>query len=61
MTEVQLKKWRFAGPVTPWPEPCWIDAERGVVLAGDAFAGPKFEGAFNSGRAAAAAVRSWGH
>ena len=54
--DVQVKKWRFAGPVDPWPEACWVDAERQVVLAGDLFAGPKFEGAFNSGRAAAAAV-----
>ncbi len=52
----QVKKWRFAGPLEPWPEACWVDAERQVVLAGDLFAGPKFEGAFNSGLAAAAAV-----
>lgn len=52
----QVKKWRFAGPVTPWPDPCWVDEEFGVVLAGDLFAGPKVEGAFNSGIAAAAAI-----
>lgn len=54
--EAHVKKWRFAGPVEPWPDACWVDAERQVVLAGDLFAGPKFEGAFNSGLAAAAAV-----
>lgn len=54
--EAQVKKWRFAGPVDPWPDACWVDAERQVVLAGDAFAGPKFEGAYNSGLAAATAV-----
>lgn len=54
----QVKKWRFAGPREPWPEPCWVDAEHRVVLAGDVFAGPKVEGAFNSGVAAAAAVAS---
>ncbi len=59
VTEAQIKKWRFAGPVDPWPDPCWVDAERQVVLAGDLFAGPKFEGAFNSGQAAAAAVRDF--
>ena len=56
LVETQVKKWRFAGPVEPWPDPCWVDAERQVVLAGDVFAGPKFEGAFDSGLAAAATV-----
>ncbi len=54
--EAQVKKWRFAGPVMPWPEPCWVDDEHRVVLAGDLFEGPKFEGAYNSGLAAATAV-----
>jgi renalase len=55
--EARLRRWRFAGPVTPWPEPCWT-AEGGppVVLAGDAFAGPKVEGAALSGAAAARAL-----
>jgi predicted NAD/FAD-dependent oxidoreductase len=56
VVETQIKKWRFAGPVMPWPEPCWVDDEHRVVMAGDLFAGPKFEGAFNSGLAAADAV-----
>ncbi len=56
IVDAQVKKWRFAGPVEPWPDPCWVDAERRLVLAGDLFAGPKVEGAFNSGRAAAAAL-----
>lgn len=54
--ETHVKKWRFAGPIDPWPEPCWVDEERGLVLAGDVFAGPKVEGAFNSGLAAAQAI-----
>jgi predicted NAD/FAD-dependent oxidoreductase len=57
LVAAQVKKWRFAGPVEPWPEPCWVEAEHGVVLAGDLFAGPKFEGAYNSGLAAADAIR----
>jgi renalase len=56
VTEAQVKKWRFAGPTGIWPERCFHDADRRLVLAGDAFAGPKFEGAFNSGLAAAAAL-----
>ena len=53
--ESQLKKWRYAGPVTPLPEATYlIEAGRArIALAGDAFAGPKVEGAFNSGEAAA--------
>lgn len=54
--EAQIKKWRFAGPVEPWPEACWRDDERRIVLAGDLFAGPKVEGAHRSGLAAAGAV-----
>lgn len=56
VTDAQVKKWRFAGPVEPWPDPCWVNEEHRVVLAGDLFAGPKVEGAFDSGVAAASAV-----
>lgn len=54
--EAQVKKWRFAGPVDPWPDACWVDEEHRIVLAGDLFAGPKVEGAFESGAAAAGAL-----
>ncbi len=57
--EAQVKKWRFATPTAIWPEPCWTAPDAPLVLAGDAFAGPKVEGAFNSGLAAAAATRSF--
>ena len=54
----QIKKWRYSGPVTPLPEPTYLIESDGarIALAGDAFAGPKVEGAFNSGYAAAVAV-----
>lgn len=57
--EAQVKKWRFAGPLQVWPDPCWVDEEHRLVLAGDLFAGPKVEGAFESGVAAAAAVAAF--
>jgi hypothetical protein len=54
----QVKRWRYAGPVEPHPERCVVVAEQPgpLVLAGDGFAGSKFEGAFLSGLAAADAV-----
>lgn len=51
--ESQLKKWRLATPRKIWPDPCWTTGDGSVVLAGDAFAGPRMEGAHNSGLAAA--------
>lgn len=54
----QVKRWRFATPQTLWPEACWVSHEgpAPVVLAGDAFAGPRVEGAAMSGWAAAEAL-----
>ena len=51
VVERQLKRWRFATPVRTWPDPCWMapDAAAPLVLAGDAFAGPRVEGALRSG------------
>jgi predicted NAD/FAD-dependent oxidoreductase len=54
VVESQVKRWRFATPRTIWPEPCWRPEDGSpVVLAGDAFAGPRVEGAILSGVAAA--------
>jgi len=52
----QLKRWRYAGPVDVHPDATMVAHVEGapVAFAGDAFAGPKVEGAFSSGRAAAA-------
>jgi len=51
----EYKKWRFATPRSLWPEPYFVSpAIPGtLVFAGDAFAGPKVEGAVLSGLAAA--------
>ncbi len=49
----QFKRWRFATPMRVWPDPYWADPSGSVVLAGDAFAGPKVEGAVTSGLSAA--------
>lgn len=56
--EAQLKKWLYAGPKTPHPEATVVVDVGGAIaaFAGDAFAGPKVEGAFNSGLAAANAL-----
>lgn len=57
--ESQVKKWRFATPRRTWPDPCWVAPGLPLVLAGDACAGPKMEGAALSGLAAAEAARQF--
>jgi renalase len=54
----QVKRWRFATPQSLWPDPCWVSDEgtAPLVLAGDAFAGPRVEGATMSGWSAAEAL-----
>ncbi len=47
----QHKRWRMATPRTIWPERFW-ESDR-LLFAGDAFGGPRIEGAVLSGRAAA--------
>ena len=56
VVEAQLKKWLYAGPHTPYDERTLVAATASqgqLVLAGDAFGGPKVEGAFRSGLEAA--------
>lgn len=54
--DVRMHRWRYATPVEPYFEPCLSKADGQLVFAGDAFGGPRIEGAFLSGRAAADAV-----
>ena len=41
----RCKKWRFATRAT-WSTPCWSDNDFQLVVAGDAFGGPRVEGHF---------------
>ena len=54
VTDYQIQRWRYAGPADVWAEPtlAW-GSKPTIALAGEAFAGPKVEGAFRSGLAAA--------
>lgn len=58
VAEWKLHRWRFAQPRTVYPERCaGAESPGPLVLAGDAFAGPRVEGAWLSGAAAAAWLR----
>jgi len=57
--DVRLHRWRFATPVAPHPDRC-VEVAPGAVLAGDAFGGPRVEGAYLSGLAAADRVAGRG-
>ena len=55
--ESRVQRWRYAGPVDVHPEATVVWGDEPIIaLAGEAFAGPKVEGAYLSGVAAADAV-----
>ena len=56
--ESQLQRWRYSQPVNPLAERCVVSSAGGVpvIFAGDAFGGPRVEGAILSGLAAAEAI-----
>jgi len=59
VTEAVVKRWRYATPRETWPDPTCAVATGPtgpVLLAGDAFAGPRVEGAWRSGVTAADAL-----
>ncbi len=60
--EIQVKKWRYAGPRNGHPDRfLTVDGtSHPVILAGDAFGGARVEGAFLSGRRAAQQLLSPG-
>ncbi len=56
VTEYACHRWGFATPVNPWPEPCFANPTLNLALAGDAFGGPRIEGAALSGIEAGQAI-----
>lgn len=53
----RVQRWRYAGPVDVHPDATVVWGDEPIIaLAGEAFAGPKVEGAYLSGVAAADAV-----
>lgn len=50
-------RWRFALPVEPLAENCLFDSDQAIAACGDWAGGPRVEGAFLSGLAAAETLR----
>ncbi|MFM7094496.1 MAG: NAD(P)/FAD-dependent oxidoreductase, partial [Actinomycetota bacterium] len=48
---LNFKRWRFATPQRNWPDRVWTNDAGNMIVAGDAFAGPRVEGATLSGLA----------
>jgi renalase len=59
VASTKLHRWKFSQPVQSHPESCvFMAAPAPLAFAGDAFAGPRVEGAWMSGFAAAARIVS---
>lgn len=59
ISDYQIQRWRYAGPEDVWADPTVVwGSKPTIALAGEAFAGPKVEGAFRSGLAAAEKINT---
>ena len=57
IVESQLRRWRYSKPMSTYPDRCVvIEGNAPLVFAGDAFGGPRIEGAVLSGVAAGSAM-----
>ena len=54
--DVVIHRWRYAIPDAPYPKRFWTAGDGRILLAGDAFGGPRVEGAFLSGLTAAGSL-----
>ena len=55
-TQIQAHRWKFAKPDDPPQTRCYFAPEPGIVACGDWAGGPRVEGAFLSGMAAAGRI-----
>jgi predicted NAD/FAD-dependent oxidoreductase len=56
VTEYDCHRWGFTTPINPWPERFFHNPGLKLTLAGDAFGGPRIEGAALSGIEAAGRI-----